>query len=602
MKNKIFSVLLVALLLVSTAAAAKTFSDVEGHWAEPYVQQMTDTGLINGFEDGTFRPDASVTRADALVLISRALGSADKTVAEFSDVAYKAFSKDVEGLGYAGYEKGFAHLLYNDVYTKEELTRFLENDLGRTPLKRYEAAIVLVKLLGQEDTALENTMPILDYADTEEIPANAQAYVELCGDIGIMQGVGDNKFSPNTEVTRGQMAKMICTAIEQLDLSYVQGTVTGYDDKLKEITYSTDDGRDITMEILTDYIVKRDAVDVLDTSVIKTGDRINVTLSGEEVKKIELVSVKPNLAIEGIFVKYIPGEEVSQIEVKATEASETTTLYNVAKDCKVIWQTWESDLASFEANCHIAYELKDNVVISITGKRSEIWREGVIEGFIYGSPSMLEISLEDGTKEKYEYDAGLKVWRDDAETTINNLYKGDKVVVGIYYNKIRFLTAKSESVQVTGTIKKIVISATEPAITISTETGDKAYDLSGKDLAITIKDKNVTTYDLRLGYKVEVTIVGRTVTKINVTEATVTEKFTLTGTVSNVNATYKNITVKDTDGNESTIFVNDTTVIIDSKTGQAVEFANIPAGATVISIVSPEKLNNVAISIAIITE
>ncbi len=601
MKNKIFSVLLVVLMLFSMSAYAKTFSDMNGHWSEPYVKKMTDVGFIGGFDDGTYRPDASVTRADALILSSRVLGSSEKALEEFNYAAYEKYGESIEKLGYKGYEKGFVHLVHNDVYSIEEITKFLEKDLGKNALKRYEAAILFVKLMGAEDEVLKNTMPILDYKDTNEIPASAQAYVEYCSHAGLMQGMGDNMFSPNTEVTRGQIAKILCSVIEALDITHVQGKVTGYDDKTKELTYKSDTDRDVTIKIAADHIVKRDGEDILDTSVIKKGDRVNVTARGDKIVMIEFVSEKPVTTIEGVFVKYIKEGETLKVEIKDSENATNIKTFEVAKDCKITYNGAECDFTAFTENCYIDYELKDEVIVSIAGKRNEIWREGVIEAFIYGEPSMLEISLEDGTKEKYEYDKDLKVWRDDAETTINDLYIGDKVVVGIYFNKIKFLTAKSVSESAVGEIKKIVISETEPAIVLSTETGDKAYDLSGKDLVITNKDKKITVYDLRLGYKVEATIVGNTVTKLNVLEATVTEEFTLTGTIVNVNTTYNNLMIQDKDGSYRVVFVNDKTVI-NRKTGEAVKFSDIKPGSTVISIVTPEKLNNVAISIVVISE
>ncbi len=602
MKNKIFSILLVAILLLQTGVLAKSFSDVSGHWSEPYVQQMTDKGFINGFEDGTFKPDASVTRADALVLISRVLGASDKTISEFTDTAYNIFYKDVKNLGYPGYEKGFAHLLYHDVFSVKELTAFVENDLGRTPLKRYEAAILLVKLLGQEDTVLQNTMPILSYKDADKIPVSAQAYVEFCADTGLMQGVGDNLFSPETEVTRGQIAKMLCTAIEQLNLSYTKGVVTGYDKALNSVTYTSDDGKDITFEISSEVIVKRDAHDLLDTSLITVGDRINITCKGDLVVMVEFVSVKPDTTYRGMYLQYINGAGYGQIEVQKDEDATSTEVYKVAENCEITYGGASCDFSYFPEYCYIEFKVEDGAVVWAAGNEKQQTVEGVVAGFVYSNPAMLEVTLSDGSSEKFEFDPGLQVSRNGVETSIKNLYVGDKVVLGIYYGKIRYVTAQSENTQINGTIKKIVISSTDPSITIATETGDRAYDLSGKELSVVMEDKPVTIYDLRLGFKATVMLEGTTVTKIVVTEATVTEKFTITGTVVTVDTTYDSIKVKLADGTQSTVFVNDNTVIIDSKTGQAVEFANIPVGSTIISIVSPDKLNNVAISIAVITE
>lgn len=48
------------------------FSDMEGHWASSYIAAAKQSGLLEGDEDGTFRPDRTVTRAEAAALFNRA--------------------------------------------------------------------------------------------------------------------------------------------------------------------------------------------------------------------------------------------------------------------------------------------------------------------------------------------------------------------------------------------------------------------------------------------------------------------------------------------------------------------------------------------------
>lgn len=51
----------------------QAFSDIDGHWAEQYIARATELGWIKGFEDGTFRPDSYITRAQAMTMINRVL-------------------------------------------------------------------------------------------------------------------------------------------------------------------------------------------------------------------------------------------------------------------------------------------------------------------------------------------------------------------------------------------------------------------------------------------------------------------------------------------------------------------------------------------------
>ena len=51
----------------------QTFTDIKGHWAEKYIQRAAELGWIKGFEDGAFRPDTYITRAQAMTMINRVL-------------------------------------------------------------------------------------------------------------------------------------------------------------------------------------------------------------------------------------------------------------------------------------------------------------------------------------------------------------------------------------------------------------------------------------------------------------------------------------------------------------------------------------------------
>ena len=56
-----------------TSSGTQTFTDIKGHWAEKYIQRAAELGWIKGFEDGTFRPDTYITRAQAMTMINRVL-------------------------------------------------------------------------------------------------------------------------------------------------------------------------------------------------------------------------------------------------------------------------------------------------------------------------------------------------------------------------------------------------------------------------------------------------------------------------------------------------------------------------------------------------
>ena len=54
-------------------ATENKFADVEGHWAEKYVNSAAAKGWISGYDDGLFRPNQYITRAETMSMINRVL-------------------------------------------------------------------------------------------------------------------------------------------------------------------------------------------------------------------------------------------------------------------------------------------------------------------------------------------------------------------------------------------------------------------------------------------------------------------------------------------------------------------------------------------------
>ncbi len=62
-----------------------TFTDISGHWAEAEIYEAAAHGWIKGYEDGTFRPDEFITRAEAITMINRMLDRTPETVDDLND-------------------------------------------------------------------------------------------------------------------------------------------------------------------------------------------------------------------------------------------------------------------------------------------------------------------------------------------------------------------------------------------------------------------------------------------------------------------------------------------------------------------------------------
>jgi hypothetical protein len=52
---------------------SKKFKDADNHWAKTYIYDLTSAGIIKGYDDGSFRPERSVTRGETVEFLARLL-------------------------------------------------------------------------------------------------------------------------------------------------------------------------------------------------------------------------------------------------------------------------------------------------------------------------------------------------------------------------------------------------------------------------------------------------------------------------------------------------------------------------------------------------
>ncbi|QJC54153.1 S8 family serine peptidase [Paenibacillus albicereus] len=115
----------------STYAAAKgsaAFADIAGSWAQSRIQSLSDKLLLNGTAAGAFTPKASVTRAEFAAMLTRGLGLTATAKAPFSDLAAGAWYADAVSAAYAaGLINGYADGTFrpNGIISRQELAVML---------------------------------------------------------------------------------------------------------------------------------------------------------------------------------------------------------------------------------------------------------------------------------------------------------------------------------------------------------------------------------------------------------------------------------------------------------------------------------------------
>jgi hypothetical protein len=113
-----------------TGLASGTFKDVSKTYTfYEEVEFLSSKQIITGFEGGIFRPDVQVTRAEAAIMIGRALGlDGEAKNTKFSDV-----TANVTGSGYIASAVEILEVLYlptepvdGDIYVKAVFKRFID--------------------------------------------------------------------------------------------------------------------------------------------------------------------------------------------------------------------------------------------------------------------------------------------------------------------------------------------------------------------------------------------------------------------------------------------------------------------------------------------
>lgn len=183
--NKLLPLALTAAMIVPSVPAMAAPSDIAGHWAESVITQWQSKGLIQGYEDGTFKPGNTITRAEFVTLMNNAKGFWSEGSINFSDVKngswfYSAVARAVA----AGYVKG-----YSDGSFKP----------GNT-ITRAEAAVMIAnaaRLSANEAGAYR-------FTDVGSIPAWARGSVGAVVAAGYMTGYPDGSFYANVSISRAE--------------------------------------------------------------------------------------------------------------------------------------------------------------------------------------------------------------------------------------------------------------------------------------------------------------------------------------------------------------------------------------------------------------
>ncbi|MFC4598103.1 S-layer homology domain-containing protein [Cohnella hongkongensis] len=179
----------------------KSFTDMDGHWAEADVELLAAKLIVKGVAESRFSPDADITRAEFIALLVRALGlsmNPNAVNTRFTDVAADAwYASAVESAVKAGLVQGMTPQRFapDDRITREQMAVMIANALS-----------IVNK---PSDTSDDESGQLARFTDRAAISSWARDSVARAVAAGIIAGMPAATFAPAENATRAQAAVML---------------------------------------------------------------------------------------------------------------------------------------------------------------------------------------------------------------------------------------------------------------------------------------------------------------------------------------------------------------------------------------------------------
>ena len=338
MKRKMamaLAAVLVAGSLPVTVSAA-TFSDInEVSWASSTIQAVSDKGLINGNEDGTFRAKNNVTYSEAMVMIYNLMdktgnlkASATNTLPIYQSVlnTYKIPTWSQSTVAYG---------LSAQILMAADLPKFTTDGVSN-PATRQDVAVMFGRALSEKYDIYAGTG--VNYNDSWRISDEAMPYVDLLTRLGIVTGDDNGNFNPTANITRAEMAVIMNKTYDLLtnELSNT-GEITeivNHDGDYYDIDVKMDSGERNKLSISDDNIsiYNKDGSREMPISSLTKGDRVSLVFDGLVITKIYLLDEEASAQEKYDAVGYIYSLKDGYLNLESENTGETTK-YKINTNC-----------------------------------------------------------------------------------------------------------------------------------------------------------------------------------------------------------------------------------------------------------------------------
>lgn len=338
MKRKMamaLAAVLVAGSLPATASAA-TFTDInEVSWASSTIQAVSDKGLINGYEDGTFRAKNNVTYSEAMVMIYNLMdktgnlkASATNTLPMYQSVlnTYKIPTWSQSTVAYG---------LSAQILMAADLPKFTTNGVSN-PATRQDVAVMFGRALSAKYDIYAGTG--VKYNDVWRISDEAMPYVDLLTRLGVVSGDDNGNFNPTANITRAEMAVMMNKTYDLLTNELANtGEITeivNHDGDYYDIDVKMDNGerQRISVSDKNISVYSKDGSREMPISSLSKGDKVSLVFDGLVITKIYLLNEEASAQAKYDVTGYIYSLKNNEVNFESENTGETAK-YKIDDNC-----------------------------------------------------------------------------------------------------------------------------------------------------------------------------------------------------------------------------------------------------------------------------
>ena len=590
MKKRALSVILALVLAVSLSvpAFATQYSDLNNHWAKSYMEALATSGYLNGYTDGTMKPDKTITYCETLVLLSRFY-----TLTDLQTQAINAkYGTVVKGAMPASLSWAYGNVeicLAAGIITESELKTIAYTD----SIKKEQLAVYLVHAIQMTGAANSLNGSTLTFSDAESVTSSCVGSIAELALLGVVKGDEKNNFAPQSTVSRAVVATMMSRAVNDLKakgttlkindyegLSQAEGIITSAGATSLEITCNN--GLKRIYAVSSASVIKVNNVES-SLSTAYVGSYTTVTAQNGKVLYLAVTRDSGIKWIQGLFSSVSVNSSFTELNLENLDAYAVNT-YNVPTTARCSQDGTIISASSIKAGSHITLKLIGGViteVVAITGDRT---LTGTISLIKYGTT--VNFNIKDDNAQEFSFALKIaslpKVLRDNTSINFDRLKTGDKVTITIDDCKIKSITVAGTESTVTGMLKSITTS-TNGTVWVITNT-------SGADVTYTL-DEDVVAYSgttqillstLMVGDTVSISTYNDLVTEITL-KSSANSATKVTGAVLKVDNATAVITILNSDNKLIYVNANNAASIINASTGASLYFSSISVDSKLVA-------------------